>query len=60
MTAAAKFKQEDVKRAVAGASKAGMRIGRVEIRTDGTIVLLTESDTSAPASANPWDDDLKQ
>jgi len=57
MTAAARFKQDDVARAVRGVMKAGMRVGRVEIDPNGRIVILAES--SAPADApNPWDKEL--
>ncbi len=54
MTAPGRFKQEDITRAVAGATKAGMRIGRIEIDPTGKIVILSE--TVAPAvDPNPWD-----
>ncbi len=54
VTVAAKFKQQDVTRAVKGAKAAGMRVGRVEIDPNGRIVILSES--VAPASEpNPWD-----
>lgn len=54
MTAPARFKQDDIKRAVAGVTAAGMRVGRVEIDPSGKIVIL--SDTVAPAAdPNPWD-----
>ena len=54
MTAPARFKQDDIKRAVAGVTAAGMRVGRVEIDPSGKIVIL--SDTVAPATdPNPWD-----
>lgn len=57
MTAAVRFKESDVVRAVRGATKAGMRVGRVEIDPNGKIVIL--SDTSVHlAKRNPWDDDL--
>jgi len=62
MTAPARFKQEDVKRAVAGALGAGLRVGRVEITPDGRIVVHTDSE-AAPSAAepgNPWDRELKR
>jgi hypothetical protein len=58
MTARARFKQDDLTRAVRGVEKGGMRVGRVEITPDGRIVLLTDS-VAAPISDNPWDEDLK-
>lgn len=56
MTAPARFKKEDVKRAIGGAAAAGMRIGKVEIAPDGRIVIHSES-ASPPVSRNPWDDE---
>lgn len=35
-----RFKQADVSRAVRGAQRAGMSVGRVEIDADGKIVIL--------------------
>ena len=57
MTAPARFKQDDVKRAVAGALGAGLRVGRVEIMPDGRIVVHTDSPAAQAArgSSNPWD-----
>jgi hypothetical protein len=59
MTAAARFKQEDITRAVRGVEKAGIRVGRVEIDRDGRIVILSESAAPPAAAPNPWDDELK-
>ncbi len=56
MTAAARFKQEDVKRAVAGVLKAGLLPSSIEIEPNGKIVILTSNAPSA-RSRNPWDDD---
>jgi hypothetical protein len=57
MTAPARFKKEDLARAVSGVTKGGMRVGRVEIDPSGKIVILSE--TVAPAvDPNPWDDCL--
>ena len=54
MTAPARFMKEDLARAVAGGTKGGMRVGRVEIDPSGKIVLLSER--AAPAGdPNPWD-----
>ena len=58
MTAAARFKQADVTRAVRGVVEAGMRVGRVEIDPSGKIVILSES-AAPPARRNAWDKDLE-
>lgn len=58
MTAPARFKKDDIKRAIAGATAAGMRIGRVEILPDGRIVLLTDSALPVRGTDNPWDSEL--
>lgn len=54
MTAAARFKQSDVTRAVKGATAAGLRVGRVEIDIHGKIVIMSER-VSPDADPNPWD-----
>lgn len=54
MTQPARFKQDDLKRAVAGVTAAGMRVGRVEIDPNGKIVILSET-VAPPADPNPWD-----
>jgi hypothetical protein len=43
MTAPATFKQQDVKRAVAGVLAAGVKVGRIEIAPDGKISIIPES-----------------
>lgn len=58
MTAPARFKQDDLTRAVRGAERAGMRVGRVEIAPDGSIVLVSES-VAPSAPENPWDPQFK-
>ncbi|PZO77056.1 MAG: hypothetical protein DI640_01345 [Sphingomonas taxi] len=55
MSAVARFKEADVTRAVRGATKAGMLIGRIEIDPNGKIVILSES-VAPPVDPNPWDD----
>lgn len=57
MSAAARFKESDVVRAVRGATKAGMRVGRIEIDPNGKIVILSEAAAPPPAS-NAWDAEL--
>ena len=59
MTAPARFKQDDVMRAVKGATAAGMRVGRVEIDPNGRIVVLSES-VAPPSARNDWDDELRR
>lgn len=56
----ASFRQVDVSRALKGAKAAGFAVGRVEISTDGRIVILPLSATPEPDDAgNPWDETLK-
>lgn len=57
MSSAARFRQEDVTRAVKGCEKAGMRVGRVEIAPDGRIVISSE--TVAPPGRRGSMDHLK-
>lgn len=54
MTAPARFKQDDVTRAVRGCEKAGLRIGAVRIAPNGEIVILSEAVAPA-APRNPLD-----
>ncbi len=54
MTAPARFKKEDLARAVSGVTKGGMRVGRVEIDPNGKIVIMSET-VAPPADPNPWD-----
>jgi hypothetical protein len=68
MTAPVRFKQDDVKRAVAGsvagAVAAGLPVRGIhsEITPDGRIVVLLSSDVrqTAVTAANPWDDELRK
>lgn len=55
MSAAARFKEADVTRAVRGAKKGGMMVGRIEIDPNGKIVILSET-VAPPVDPNPWDD----
>jgi hypothetical protein len=50
----ARFSQADVTRAISGATKAGMQVGRVEIDVTGKIVILSAA-VAPPADSNPWD-----
>ena len=54
MTAAARFKQADLTRAIKGAKAAGMKVGSFEINPNGKIVILSEA-MSVPNDVNPWD-----
>lgn len=58
MTMAATFKQQDVKRAVAGAMRAGLSIGKISIAPDGTITIIPDAiaanDDDGPSA---WDDE---
>lgn len=49
-----KFKQRDVTRAVKGALAAGVDIGKVEIDTDGKIVIVA-GDKVSIQGPNEWD-----
>lgn len=55
MSAAARFKKEDLARAISGCTKGGMRVGRVEIDPNGKIVILSET-VASPAEPNEWDE----
>jgi hypothetical protein len=60
VTAPATFKQSDVKRAIAGALAADLKIGKISIAPDGTITIIPESSAANDDSANPWDKELEQ
>ena len=51
----ASFKQSDVTRAIKGAANAGMRVGRIEITSNGKIVILPQT-TVQNQTENPWDE----
>jgi len=57
----AKFRQREVTRAVKAVVAAGVAVARVEIGTDGRIVVIAGSPTTQPESAtgeqetNEWD-----
>lgn len=57
MTAPARFRQEDIKRVLAGARAAGFSRVRVEIDRNGNIVVDASENDNAPhnAKTNPWD-----
>lgn len=55
MTAVARFKKVDITRAIAGATAAGMSIGRVEIDPNGKIVILSAAESPPQGRVNPLD-----
>jgi hypothetical protein len=56
VTAPARFKQSDIKRAAAGVVAAGLSIARVEIDSSGKIVIIPGKPTVAPRNDNEWED----
>ncbi len=55
----ARWRQTDVKRALAAAEQAGLESYRVEIAPDGTIAIIVGSPADTAADANPYDDLLR-
>lgn len=52
---AASFRQDDIKRAVAGAQAAGLDVARIEVDpVSGKVVIYATG--AAGASGNPWDE----
>jgi hypothetical protein len=52
------FKQQDITRAIKGATKAGVNIRRIEIAKDGRIVIITAAEVAVqigPGEDNEWD-----
>lgn len=58
MSAPARFRQEDVTRALRGAEKAGFVVGAIEIDPNGRIVIVSQGSVPPRAPANPWDTEL--
>lgn len=56
MTAPARFKQSDVKRATAGVVAAGLSVARVEIDLNGRIVVVPGKPTTPAKNDNEWED----
>jgi len=48
------FKISNVRRPIAGAEKAGIVVGRIEVKTDGTVAIIPAG-KEKPASGNDWD-----
>jgi len=55
MTAPARFRQADVKRATSGVISAGIAIARIEIDPSGKIVIITGQPVTAK-DVNEWAD----
>jgi hypothetical protein len=53
------FKISNVRRAIAGAEKAGIEIGRIEVKTDGTVAIIPQG-KEKPAAGNDWDQAIDQ
>lgn len=56
MTARARFKQADIRRAVTGALSAGLGIRKIEIDRDGKIVIIPASTEKPEADNDEWAD----
>ena len=56
MTAPARFKQADVKRAGAGALSLGLTIARIEIEPNGKIVIIPGEPDPNAGNDNEWAD----
>lgn len=52
---AARFKEIDITRAIKAVGKAGIRDVRVEIETDGRMVIITGDAAKLPARKNSFD-----
>ncbi len=52
------FRQQDVTRAVLAVRKAGEGVQRVEVGSDGKIIIVTAVSAATPSpSRNEWDED---
>jgi hypothetical protein len=51
------FRQQDVTKAIKGATKAGVNIARIEIARDGRIVIITATEAAQVGAGeeNSWD-----
>jgi hypothetical protein len=51
------FRQQDVTKAIKGATKAGVNIARIEIARDGKIVIITATEAAGIGAGeeNTWD-----
>ena len=55
MTARANFRQDDVRRAVAGLKAAGLPVARIVVNSEGFEVVIGEPETPTKARSNPLD-----
>lgn len=55
MTAPARFKQADIKRAAAGVLSAGLQVAKIVIDANGKIVIIPGSPKESERS-NEWED----
>lgn len=55
MTAPARFRQEDVKRAVRGCLAGGMMVGTVRVLPDGTVEVYAEAEGPGAPGGNSVD-----
>jgi hypothetical protein len=51
------FKMTNVKRAIVGVEMAGITIGSIEVKPDGTVSIIPQG-KEKPAAGNEWDQDL--
>jgi hypothetical protein len=51
-----RFTQAEVTRAISSVIKAGLRVGRVEIATDGKIVVVASELNERQSKPNEWND----
>lgn len=58
MSAAVRFKQADITRAVKGAKAAGLRVTRFEIDPLGKIVVFSDPVQPQRSGGSLWDQDL--
>ena len=56
MTAPARFRQADIKRAAAGVVAAGLSVVRVEIDAAGKIIVIPGKPTTSIGNDNEWAD----
>lgn len=56
MTAPARFKQSDIKRAAAGVVAAGLSVAKIEIDPQGKIIIIPGKPTTPPRNDNEWQD----
>ena len=49
------FRQQDVTRAIRATQAAGVDIARIEIAKDGTIRIITTTETAQTKGENEWD-----